>query len=72
MTSKLTKELIKEKFLSNVSKSGIVAYFLHRKLDLNNNINSFYETEHSKEKDNMGYLIEYFDTKNFGSYKFIC
>lgn len=68
-TSKLTNDLIKEKFLENVSKSGIVAYFLFKKSVItnkinNNNLTKLNQTE--KEELNSGFTVEYFDRNNFG------
>jgi hypothetical protein len=72
-TSKLTNELIKEKFLENVSKSGIVAYFLFRKSVSNISTNTGKKTTlNSTEKDelNSNFSVEYFDKNNFGKKTF--
>lgn len=69
-TSKLTNELIKEKFLQNVSKSGIIAYFLYKKTGTHNKYNThpIFEIPADREDLNSNYTIEYFDSKNFDQF----
>jgi hypothetical protein len=68
-TSKLTNNIIKEKFLENVSKSGIVAYFLYRKNVSNSGSNTGHKSvsnQTEKEEINSNFSVEYFDKLSFG------
>jgi hypothetical protein len=58
----LKNEHIKEVFTKKISKSGIVAYYIYKKI----NNYSKYEIEVNNNKSS--YIIEYFDLKKFGKY----
>ena len=77
-TIKLDAEHIKSVFTKNVSKSGIVAYYIYKKkisyskfqdVEKEETVKSLY-FEKEDNSSETGYVIEYFDRKKFDEFLF--